>query len=680
MEDVLRLMSEYLGPKELLRLANTCRLAQTWITHELAIRSILCHGSKNGMKSLDTVIRLARNGKIWFPSPLRLLRVSLGKRCERGTTLLHDMLGRTTRGQTCGMELNFARPDYGVFFCWGCTQEMTTQVKRTRKADLRKFPMEVLTHERMAAWGLDGHQADRSSIYLWSLTMQSTARSRVPGGGEFIGPILTVSLMERLRSRVKDEKRKKAKTKEEEKKVKQKKKKKEGVVVARVEAEKEEEVEFESLLEALEHYLASDEAVERGAAAVKEAGVVRLLEWYDQFNPAAEEFRKKEKGKQEAAKAVRLAAKKEKVEAMEAKLIRMMVEGVGLPFAGDASLNGPNIAEVHVPILQGTVIYTKLMRPMYLAPSLYRGTHLTFIARLLRRTFAHALPDLMKMGFLARPTTLLESIVTFYYSRQVIHSFSEEHGAELQGYVPSIESPTQPASPFHLCQSSSKPHSMEDEALFATCIYSISVPFALLVMARESAFSSPIDMLLKIVAEKVSMFRWGPRTLLFGGTSSAVSMFAHFVDVKEESALLHLLYSTSQQIRAETIRKAEGGGRKRKRETDDSFDRVDEMMRLVPILETTLSKHRDALLRMPEVLNTKLLAFEATCEELADRLDAWILESSLEAQRIIRALEKGRMRVRAVAAMRCWATTRWDEVLTQDHLLELVREFEADDQ
>ncbi|KAJ3404151.1 hypothetical protein HDV05_007319, partial [Chytridiales sp. JEL 0842] len=79
---IIYLSAKFMRPRELLNLASTCKRASQWLTYDVVLESVLHFGSISGRKSVEMVLELCKNGSIWTPSPLRLLRLSLAKRCE----------------------------------------------------------------------------------------------------------------------------------------------------------------------------------------------------------------------------------------------------------------------------------------------------------------------------------------------------------------------------------------------------------------------------------------------------------------------------------------------------------------------------------------------------------------------------------------------------------------------
>jgi hypothetical protein len=87
------------------------------LTHEHVVRSTLITGGIDAKKTVEEVISLALEKRsVFLPSPLRLLRLANGKRCERK--------------QCCSSLINGSiRPGYGLFLCWNCLVDETKAVK-----------------------------------------------------------------------------------------------------------------------------------------------------------------------------------------------------------------------------------------------------------------------------------------------------------------------------------------------------------------------------------------------------------------------------------------------------------------------------------------------------------------------------------------------------------------------
>lgn len=71
----------YLDIKSLYQVSITRKSFASLICHEHVVRAALFQGG-HAAKRIEAMIRLVKKRKIWTPSPLRLLRLMNGKRCE----------------------------------------------------------------------------------------------------------------------------------------------------------------------------------------------------------------------------------------------------------------------------------------------------------------------------------------------------------------------------------------------------------------------------------------------------------------------------------------------------------------------------------------------------------------------------------------------------------------------
>jgi len=153
----------YLDVRELLAVSSTSRWVRARIRHHHVVRAALLHGG-HAKTSMERLVPLIRVRQIWTPSPLRLLRLVNGKRCEK-----------------CNAgKVNLVSDDYGVFLCWGqCLQAFTKKVAYNNKWN------PFLGHARVAS-------ADYSSKgYLFTHPYRDTA-------GDPCGPLITMRHMERV--------------------------------------------------------------------------------------------------------------------------------------------------------------------------------------------------------------------------------------------------------------------------------------------------------------------------------------------------------------------------------------------------------------------------------------------------------------------------------------------------
>ncbi|KAL7460029.1 hypothetical protein ACHAXS_000497, partial [Conticribra weissflogii] len=113
--DALTIVLEFLSPPDLFNAAFLSKTLQGAVTTRMVVKSALLHGgyAKRTMKELRSV---TTSNSIHVPSPLRLLRLSCGKRCE---VCFSD-------------KVNFVRPGWGLFACWTCVTEGPTKAWSTK--------------------------------------------------------------------------------------------------------------------------------------------------------------------------------------------------------------------------------------------------------------------------------------------------------------------------------------------------------------------------------------------------------------------------------------------------------------------------------------------------------------------------------------------------------------------
>jgi len=166
---VTTMVCSFLDVKELLHLAMCSKFIGEQIKHEHVVVSALMHGghAKSSMERLVGLIRGNTNQqqhqrKIYVPSPLRMLRLMNGKRCERCNEA----------------KVNMVSQDFGVFLCWGrCNSLFTKRVARNNKWS------PFLEHPRVAAAKYS------SNCYIFACDYRDTAR-------EACGPLVTLHTMQ----------------------------------------------------------------------------------------------------------------------------------------------------------------------------------------------------------------------------------------------------------------------------------------------------------------------------------------------------------------------------------------------------------------------------------------------------------------------------------------------------
>ncbi|KAI9352078.1 hypothetical protein BDR26DRAFT_914464 [Obelidium mucronatum] len=162
--DVLGALAHFVGPRELLRLACTCRAGKTWVTHAAVVAAVLFRGGKSARKTLALLRPLLAAAAVFVPSPLRVLRLCVALRCENAA---------------CREKVLHIRPDFGLHLCFACLKALTADVSHKRKRDLLLFPKHIVLHPR-AAIGC----RQQAIHYILINTF-------VDASGEKCGPLLT---------------------------------------------------------------------------------------------------------------------------------------------------------------------------------------------------------------------------------------------------------------------------------------------------------------------------------------------------------------------------------------------------------------------------------------------------------------------------------------------------------
>ncbi|KAJ3333975.1 hypothetical protein HDU76_000107 [Blyttiomyces sp. JEL0837] len=171
------ILPSYLAPQELLKVVSTCRELRGSLTYSAVIQSILFTADNNKTRkacvsSLKSMIDLLRQGKIWKPSPLRLLRVCIGRRCECGIAC--KGVGNVPQ----------VRPEFGIAYCWDCTKATSTKVRTKKKYERENFG-EFL-------------YSKRTCIY-YACTVAYLRTKDYVKDGEKCGPVISVQTFQRMK-------------------------------------------------------------------------------------------------------------------------------------------------------------------------------------------------------------------------------------------------------------------------------------------------------------------------------------------------------------------------------------------------------------------------------------------------------------------------------------------------
>ncbi|GKY91989.1 hypothetical protein MPSEU_000170500 [Mayamaea pseudoterrestris] len=101
--DTATIIYSFLDCRELLNMACTSKLLMERVSYEHVLRSSMMHGGY-AKSSTERIVSLVQQNKIHVPSPMRMLRIANGRRCEN---CLRD-------------KVNVLSADYGVFFGRRC--------------------------------------------------------------------------------------------------------------------------------------------------------------------------------------------------------------------------------------------------------------------------------------------------------------------------------------------------------------------------------------------------------------------------------------------------------------------------------------------------------------------------------------------------------------------------------
>lgn len=161
--DVASEIFSCLDIKSLYNITMSCKEGRNLLRHERVVRSALFQGG-HAKTSMERLVPLIKRRCIWTPSPIRMLRLVNGKRCER-----------------CNQErVNLVSDSYGTFFCFhGCTKDEATKGVAMNK----KWSPFVVDQPRIAK------AAYESRAYIWKRPYTDTA-------GEQCGPLLSMAEME----------------------------------------------------------------------------------------------------------------------------------------------------------------------------------------------------------------------------------------------------------------------------------------------------------------------------------------------------------------------------------------------------------------------------------------------------------------------------------------------------
>jgi len=165
--DAMVNVMEFLPPRSLYNIALTCKSLREMVTTKMVVHSALIHGG-NAKKTMEELYNMMKNRSIHVPSPLRLLRLANGKRCE-------FCVNKSVNSLYNGLNI-------GAFSCWECLtkgDDPLTKAWKTSWARYWRNPVyqKILNHPRVAF-------RDKSKgKFLW-------IQDRMDAHGEKFGPIV----------------------------------------------------------------------------------------------------------------------------------------------------------------------------------------------------------------------------------------------------------------------------------------------------------------------------------------------------------------------------------------------------------------------------------------------------------------------------------------------------------
>lgn len=120
--DILGRVMSFLPLKDLFNFAFLCKTLSQAVTIPMVVRSALFAGGYS-MISMNELYKVMKSRSIHPPSPLRLLRLSVGKKCE---ICLNELNKKRAR---------HVRKGFGLFVCWHCTTKRQCSKGFRKKGD-----------------------------------------------------------------------------------------------------------------------------------------------------------------------------------------------------------------------------------------------------------------------------------------------------------------------------------------------------------------------------------------------------------------------------------------------------------------------------------------------------------------------------------------------------------------
>jgi len=163
--DALGIVMNFLGPRELFRLACCSKELVQKLTVEMVVKSALIHGGY-AYTTIEKLYPLYRNKSIYPSSALRLLRLVNGKRCE-----------------FCHKEkVRHARTGFGIFSCSRCFNQLIIVANHPFEA---LDPFKLLRHKRVASF-----VSQREGKHTLVPSTNASNKCRTLGQPELFGPLI----------------------------------------------------------------------------------------------------------------------------------------------------------------------------------------------------------------------------------------------------------------------------------------------------------------------------------------------------------------------------------------------------------------------------------------------------------------------------------------------------------
>ncbi|CAJ1963757.1 unnamed protein product [Cylindrotheca closterium] len=170
--DVVSDIFSFLDVRQLLRFVCVSKEFKSLLTYDHVLRATMLSGGFP-LTSLDRIIPPIKNRSIWIPSPVRLLRMVCGKRCEE-----------------CGEKTRFVCESFGVFLCNKCLEKSTKLLRRSKRWTPYLQANRVCLGPRKGSTRF-------SSSYLMTAPRKDI-------NGDPIGPLVTLQDIERMSAMTKE--------------------------------------------------------------------------------------------------------------------------------------------------------------------------------------------------------------------------------------------------------------------------------------------------------------------------------------------------------------------------------------------------------------------------------------------------------------------------------------------